>query len=974
MYAASSTFVKKLNIDNGNIPVSKITINVSSYQPAMDISRFVSKFGSISRSMEYDTGKFSPGRHTFDVANTNEFGSYLFTTRNRVGIEDMPGTNYWTDLPYNIYYGFSDSVNMASTGLQDELICLYQGVINSKTEDRVEERVQVSSNDVIKKLVETKLATKDTIIDDLFDYADSAATNKEQVQKEIRYGKHLLNVAPEQSILTKMCTIGYSSTAGSVAVWFTTPHKLNQWDYITVSNSVTPEWDGTYVVSSVYSETIACVWSANLGANSICDVTRYIWHPDRLSLDNPSTCIIGIPIPYVGTRKAITTSAKYNITDILQRAGYPNTLYAFCMGSTFDVTGLTDYIIKDSAPDYNAHSANFAVGSQIDSFEPHKIDDVIISAVTDNGDGRVVVGTVLPYGHATGDHVFISGTTDYNGDWEITVRNTSSFYITATYTSSQTGLAQFYSTTETSITFSDSDIPVFNHLWLFSDGGSGKVKVYTQVNHGLANGDRVVIFDTTDYNGEFIVSGITYALPSIFYITKTYQQHETSGHMIKSPFPIRIYNGTSGYNGNHLLYLLTTTTGYIDTAYIDDQQSPKNYFDLRNAITITADVVGTTTGTLYLTTLDIGGTWYFPFYNTATQSNYGGLYYWDYVAKIWCLLPDENAPTYYGATTVTDANGFYMYMRNDGRVSNSGQERKFDTYGTWWDYMQGTGSYWGLANAEPLVCMCSNTNHVIDTEYVKNNPISIVYDVLINHVGIPTTYLDKGDFSSLAPTTYSWDKAANYFLNSGDWDTGGSISVVVKNEISAMDLCQSILSVVGVMMLNSFITSSDKRLKLIINEDYTHGTSVIAATYSTNNCLNNLVIDTDNDKIKDRILMANYAPQPTNLKYLLITKGTGSRPFSISQDLWPNVYWYDSNFWADRCATNYYNKLSDAWEDVKITVDMRGVLVDLGDYIQIYDHKVSEYIVIQVYSYSFNLDTSQTTLSGKKVFSNKDVV
>ena len=76
--------------------------------------------------------------------------------------------------------------------------------------------------------------------------------------------------------------------------------------------------------------------------------------------------------------------------------------------------------------------------------------DTTVSAVADYSGtvaGTVKVTTSAAHAYVTGQSVVIAGTTDYNGTFALTVVDTTNFYITETYTSSQTGTAKCYSMT-----------------------------------------------------------------------------------------------------------------------------------------------------------------------------------------------------------------------------------------------------------------------------------------------------------------------------------------------------------------------------------------------------------------------------------------------------------------------------------------------------------------------------------------------
>ncbi len=63
-----------------------------------------------------------------------------------------------------------------------------------------------------------------------------------------------------------------------------------------------------------------------------------------------------------------------------------------------------------------------------------------ISSVSDAGGGEITVTTGTAHGYSAGDFITQTGTTDYNGQYEvISVGSTTEYNVTETYTSTQTG-------------------------------------------------------------------------------------------------------------------------------------------------------------------------------------------------------------------------------------------------------------------------------------------------------------------------------------------------------------------------------------------------------------------------------------------------------------------------------------------------------------------------------------------------------
>lgn len=160
------------DVDNGN---------------EVDVSAFVTNWGSITRSVDYLLGKMSPSSHSFQLANTKDSGEFLFTLRKNLGLE------YWMGKEYNLYVGFYE-------GLEIEWFNVYTGKITVKSEDRIKGTVKVNSHDIIKELNDFKTCG---VIkgSDVFDY--DGDTDIRSVQQEIKYGTHELNTNQDKKELTK---------------------------------------------------------------------------------------------------------------------------------------------------------------------------------------------------------------------------------------------------------------------------------------------------------------------------------------------------------------------------------------------------------------------------------------------------------------------------------------------------------------------------------------------------------------------------------------------------------------------------------------------------------------------------------------------------------------------------------------------------------------------------------------------------
>ena len=108
----------------------------------------------------------------------------------------------------------------------------------------------------------------------------------------------------------------------------------------------------------------------------------------------------------------------------------------------------------------------------------------------------------------------------------------------------------------------------------FADAGSGKVTV-TDTNHGLSNGQKITISGTTNYNGNFTISGVT---TNTFAITDTWVANDATGTWIQSDMLVydekfgtfyKFNNGTNAYALVELWDGTFLVGGYADDFLLD---------------------------------------------------------------------------------------------------------------------------------------------------------------------------------------------------------------------------------------------------------------------------------------------------------------------------------------------------------------------------------------------------------------------
>ncbi len=128
-----------------------------------------------------------------------------------------------------------------------------------------------------------------------------------------------------------------------------------------------------------------------------------------------------------------------------------------------------------------------------------------ITAFADAGGGQITV-TSAGHGLSNNTRIEITGTSDYDDEYNISNVDADAFEITDTFVATDTG------TWTLSIT-------------AFADGGSGKV-IVSCASHGLSNNDTVTIAGTTNYNGDEDIDNIEL---NSFEITHSWDGDDATG-------------------------------------------------------------------------------------------------------------------------------------------------------------------------------------------------------------------------------------------------------------------------------------------------------------------------------------------------------------------------------------------------------------------------------------------------------------
>ncbi len=176
MITLSSFFQNQVSSKQGVEPFRKLIVTDLKGTQEIDLSSFVTNWGSISRRLQYETGKSSPGGHSFTIQDSKALGKFLFT----LGIEY--GTEFWMDKTYDISVGFLN-------GQTEDIVNIGTFEIYSKKEDRINGSISVSGKDAIKKLNDFKVGTK-ILAEDVF--AIDSGTDIRGFTQVIKYGTHKL--------------------------------------------------------------------------------------------------------------------------------------------------------------------------------------------------------------------------------------------------------------------------------------------------------------------------------------------------------------------------------------------------------------------------------------------------------------------------------------------------------------------------------------------------------------------------------------------------------------------------------------------------------------------------------------------------------------------------------------------------------------------------------------------------------------
>ena len=206
-----------------------------------DVGDFAVNPGSVTRELQLLDGIYRPGSHSFELANTDAPGDFLFTLRNNIAL------NTWVGKSYKVLYGYKKASG-------EEYFTLFRGLVQSKSENRIDDTVSVDSMDSIKELSDFKFCSKMSFTSAMQGFG---FTNNRSIQPVLKYGIHSIISDKDSFSLTEgIPNDVYSTLTGVQAFglwifpWINTVTVTNVyfWDYIaSIWQLVDP---ASYVVES----------------------------------------------------------------------------------------------------------------------------------------------------------------------------------------------------------------------------------------------------------------------------------------------------------------------------------------------------------------------------------------------------------------------------------------------------------------------------------------------------------------------------------------------------------------------------------------------------------------------------------------------------------------------------------------------------------------------------------------------------
>ncbi len=372
--------------------------------------------------------------------------------------------------------------------------------------------------------------------------------------------------------------------------------------------------------------------------------------------------------------------------------------------------------------------------------------------------------------------------------------------------------------------------------------------------------------------------------------------------------------------------------------------------------------------------------WYFPFINDIDVSavNYSGgtykVYYWDYRSgqKKWTPFDSTNFNSKVEVTKISGIDGIFVKILTsipDGFT------------GTWSDYKSGA-SAWADDNPDPMICIETKSNTYINGTY-NPNPVLIIYDLLTNSrfIGFDSGMLDisspqRGVFDGVIGSIflqlqtpvegYSFDETFNFF-NGED----AEINTDYNKEIGLLRIVEDIAKICGMYFFTEKkkSISEDRRIHLLYNRTVSPCTDDPPAllSLSTAGKLQSYQVNTNSDDLKDKVIITNFdsgISTPDNFDVKI--QGTGNRVLQLSAPTNPPVYFYNSGAAADSIAQRLLSQLNKPPEIINTDLDASGLVVELGDYVKLHEHKINETIIAQIFNSGFAVNGTGTGLVAKR--------
>lgn len=396
--------------------------------------------------------------------------------------------------------------------------------------------------------------------------------------------------------------------------------------------------------------------------------------------------------------------------------------------------------------------------------------------------------------------------------------------------------------------------------------------------------------------------------------------------------------------------------------------------------------------------------WYFPFQNQVLIGKGGlgnesyyyqngslKLYYWDYQLKLWKTF----SSTSFSANSDV-SNKIHIFRKNgiNGLFVNIGSAVPLLEGGTWSDYVTGTGA-WVVSTGDsidPAICVESvgvvtDERGLLPNGWNTSNPVTLIYELLwsTRFAWLDSSIMDHLSFHTTIDYAYSFDAAYDY-MNSEDV----KINTDITSQVSILAVIENICKICGLVFQvaakrsavdtavgwgsfawgadpwGSRTTSQDRRIRLLVLEPFS---SILdepdyLLKFSTCDKLQEFIMDTTSDTIKDKVIVSNFDSSISTEKVRDgYAAGSGNRSINLVDD---KVYLYDSFAFAEAMAQRRLSQLISPIISITTELDRVGLIVECGDMVKLHEHLNDDEHIVQVNDETKELLTGKTTLTGKK--------